>query len=96
MQPLLHNVNNISTHAVINHNLVVFRNGENANQVLPPLVHIIPEARYNLLVYYITNEQVEEACMLIKDFEPSTTPEQMLKAALYAIMSSSNKRNSRE
>ena len=34
---------------VIRHNLVVFRNGENAKRVLPALIDYIPEARLNLV-----------------------------------------------
>ncbi|EDO30962.1 predicted protein [Nematostella vectensis] len=34
---------------LIKHNLVVFRGGEGALQVLPPLVDVIPEARLNLV-----------------------------------------------
>ncbi|CAJ1053663.1 intraflagellar transport protein 56 [Xyrichtys novacula] len=33
---------------LIRHNLVVFRGGEGALQVLPPLIDVIPEARLNL------------------------------------------------
>jgi hypothetical protein len=32
---------------------VVFRGGEGALQVLPPLVDVIPEARLNLVIYYL-------------------------------------------
>uniref|UniRef100_A0A3Q2CVG0 Intraflagellar transport protein 56 n=1 Tax=Cyprinodon variegatus TaxID=28743 RepID=A0A3Q2CVG0_CYPVA len=38
---------------VIQHNLVVFRGGEGALQVLPPLIDVIPEARLNLVIYYL-------------------------------------------
>jgi hypothetical protein len=32
---------------------VVFRGGEGALQVLPSLVDVIPEARLNLVIYYL-------------------------------------------
>ncbi len=32
---------------------VVFRNGDAALQVLPPLVDIIPEARLNLIIFHL-------------------------------------------
>ena len=32
---------------------VVFQSGEGALQVLPPLVDVIPEARLNLVIYYL-------------------------------------------
>jgi intraflagellar transport protein 56 len=40
-------------HDLIRHNLVVFRGGEGALQVLPSLVDVIPEARLNLVIYYL-------------------------------------------
>lgn len=40
----------IDNNEIIKHNLVVFRNGENALQVLPPLVDRIYEAKINLVV----------------------------------------------
>ena len=38
---------------LVRHNLVVFRSGEGALQVLPALVDVIPEARLNLVIYYL-------------------------------------------
>uniref|UniRef100_A0A3Q3RE38 Intraflagellar transport protein 56 n=1 Tax=Monopterus albus TaxID=43700 RepID=A0A3Q3RE38_MONAL len=38
---------------LIQHNLVVFRGGEGALQVLPPLIDVFPEARLNLVIYYL-------------------------------------------
>ena len=32
---------------------VVFRGGEGALQCLPPLIDVIPEARLNLVIYYL-------------------------------------------
>ena len=46
---------------LLRHNLVVFRGGENALQVLPPLIDVIPEARLNLVIYYLKNDDVNEA-----------------------------------
>lgn len=40
---------------LIRHNLVVFRNGEGAFQVLPLLMNSIPEAKLNLIIYYLKN-----------------------------------------
>jgi intraflagellar transport protein 56 len=67
------------------HNLVVFRNGENALQVLPPLLDVIPEARLNLVIYYLRNDEVQDAFNLIKDLDPPTTPaEYTLKGVVNA------------
>ena len=40
---------------------VVFRNGEGALQTLPPLIDVIPEARLNLVIYYLK----QGTCFLI-------------------------------
>lgn len=40
---------------LIRHNLCVFRGGEGALQVMPPLLHVLPEARLNLMIFYLRN-----------------------------------------
>ncbi|KAH3759396.1 intraflagellar transport protein 56 [Pelomyxa schiedti] len=49
-------------------------------QVLPQLVGVIPEAKLNLLIYFLKNDEIDEAYELIKDMEPLTSQECMLKA----------------
>ena len=49
----------------------MFRGGEGALQVLPNLVDVIPEARLNLVIYYLRQDDVSEAYSLIKDLEPT-------------------------
>jgi intraflagellar transport protein 56 len=71
---------------LIRHNLVVFRTGENALQILPPLVDIIPEAKLNLIIYYLRHNEVQEAFNLIKDIEPSTPQEYILKGVVHAAI----------
>ncbi|XP_073448806.1 intraflagellar transport protein 56 isoform X2 [Aquarana catesbeiana] len=71
---------------LIKHNLVVFRAGEGALQVLPPLVDVIPEARLNLVIYYLRQDDVQEAFNLIKDLEPSTPQEYILKGVVNAAL----------
>jgi len=73
-------------HDLLQHNLVVFRNGDNALQVLPPLLDIIPEARLNLVIYYLRTEEVLEAHNLIKDLEPSVPREYILKGVVFAAL----------
>lgn len=63
---------------------MVFRNGDNALQILPPLLDIIPEARLNLVIYYLRNEEIQEAFNLIKDLEPTTPAEYTLKGVVNA------------
>lgn len=71
---------------LLRHNLVVFRGGENALQVLPPLVDVIPEARLNLVIYYLKNDQTNEAYNLIKDMECVVPKEYILKAVVHAVI----------
>jgi len=73
-------------HDILRHNLVVFRNGENALQVLPPLLEIIPEARLNLVIYHLRTDEVNEAYNLIKDLEPAVPREYILKGVVFAAL----------
>lgn len=74
---------------LLRHNLVVFRGGENALQVLPPLIDIIPEARLNLVIYYLKNEEVNQAYKLVKDMEPVVPKEYIIKAVVHAVIGQS-------
>lgn len=71
---------------LLRHNLVVFRDGENALQVLPPLIDVFPEARLNLVIYYLKNEEYQEAFRYIKDLEPTASREYILKGVVYAVL----------
>lgn len=73
-------------HDILQHNLVVFRNGENALQVLPPLLEIIPEARLNLVIFYLRTDEVTEAYNLIKDLEPTVPREYILKGVVFTAL----------
>jgi intraflagellar transport protein 56 len=71
---------------LVKHNLVVFRNGQGALQVLPPLVDVIPEARLNLVIYHLRQDEVSEAHQLMKDLEPMTPQEYILKGVVNAAL----------
>jgi intraflagellar transport protein 56 len=71
---------------LLRHNLVVFRGGENALQVLPPLVDVMPEARLNLVIFYLKNDQTKDAYNLIKDMECVVPKEYILKAVVHAVI----------
>ena len=71
---------------MLRHNLVVFRSGENALQVLPPLLDVIPEARLNLVIYYLKTDEVTEAYQLIKDMDCVLPKEYILKAVVHAVI----------
>ena len=64
---------------LVRHNMVVFQNGERALQILPPLVGVVPEARLNLVIYHMHNGEVQEAFELMKEIEPSSPQEYILK-----------------
>ncbi|XP_043599225.1 intraflagellar transport protein 56, partial [Bombus pyrosoma] len=74
------------SHDLIRHNTVVFKGGEGALQILPNLVDVIPEARLNLVIYYLRQDNVQEAFELIKDLEPAVPQEYILKGIVNAVM----------
>ncbi|XKL67233.1 hypothetical protein PGB90_010653 [Kerria lacca] len=76
---------------LLQHNLVVFRMGESALQILPPLVDVIPEARLNLVVHYLKQNDYQEAFELIKDIEPAVPHEYILKGVVNAAYGQDNK-----
>jgi len=57
---------------LLKHNLVVFRGGEGALQILPGLLDIISEARLNLVIYHLKNEETIPAYQLMKEVDPAT------------------------
>lgn len=75
---------NLQAIELIRHNMVVFSNGEHALQTLPPLVDSMPEAKLNLVIYYLRHNSVHEAHELVKDLEPSTPQEYILKGVVHA------------
>jgi len=82
LQSFSYNVEN----DVVKHNLVVFRSGESALQVLPRLLDVVPEARLNLVIYYLRNDEVQNAHELIKNLEPVTPSEYTLKGVVNAMI----------
>ena len=63
----------------------MFRGRENALQVLPPLVDIFPEARLNLVIYYLKNDNIDEAYKLVKDLETLVPRDYIIKGVVHAI-----------
>ena len=55
-------------HDLVRHDIVAFKEGEKALQVLPRLVEI-PEAKLNLAIYYLKHDNIEAAAELIGDME---------------------------
>ena len=51
---------------------------------------MIPEARLNLVIYYLKNDDVNEAYQLIKDMECVLPKEYILKAVVHAVIGQSS------
>lgn len=71
---------------LVKHNLVVFRDGEGAMQVFPTLVDVVPEARLNLVIYHLRQEDTKEAYDLLKDLQPAVPQEYILKGVVNAAL----------
>ncbi|XP_045477389.1 intraflagellar transport protein 56 [Harmonia axyridis] len=73
-------------HDLLRHNMVVFKDGEGALQVFPSLVDIVPEARLNLVIYYLHKDDIKEAFDLIRDLQPAVPHEYILKGVVNAAV----------
>jgi intraflagellar transport protein 56 len=49
-------------------------------------VDVIPEARLNLVIHYLKNDEVPEAYKLIKDLDCVNPKEYILKAVVHLLM----------
>ena len=81
-----HSGNLFEDNDLLKHNLSVFRNGKNALQILPPLVEDMSEAKLNLVIYHLKNEEIEAAFNLIKDMEPVLPKECIIKGVVHAVI----------
>jgi intraflagellar transport protein 56 len=90
MLETLHSQSHNFENDLVRHNLVVFRGGANALQVLPPLVGVVPEARLNFVIYHLRHHEIMEAYELIKDLEPTTPQEYILKGVVNASVGQLN------
>ena len=79
---------------LLRHNMVVFTGGHRALQVLPPLIDFIPEARLNLAIYFLRNDDVEDARDLLDSTEPVTPQEFILKAVIFTLIGQKDKNSS--
>jgi intraflagellar transport protein 56 len=90
-----HNI--IEDNDLLRHNLAVYDNEESSNsnklRVFSSLIDIIPEAKLNLIIYYLRNEQVNQAFNLIKDVQPVTTKEYILKAVVHCLLGQQSDKN---
>ena len=67
---------------LIRHNIVVFHNGDNGFTELPKLVNSFSEARFNLAVLYMRQNNPAEAYNLLQNFQPIDINENILKATV--------------
>ena len=71
---------------LLDHNMVIFRNGEGALQVLPALSDVIPEARLNLVIHHLRQDEAAEAYNLMQGVEPTLPSEYILKGIVHAVL----------
>jgi intraflagellar transport protein 56 len=75
---------------LITHNLCIFHDGIDGFTVLPKLVHSLNEARYNLAVIYMRNNNPSEANEILKDFQPIEQNESVLKGTVLLALGQVN------
>jgi intraflagellar transport protein 56 len=68
--------------SLVTHNLCVFANGVDGFTILPKLVHALPEARYNLAVLYMRQNNPTEANEVLQDFAAVQLNESILKGTV--------------
>jgi intraflagellar transport protein 56 len=69
--------------ALVQHNLVVFHDGEDGFSALPALAAALPEARFNLAVLYLRDNNPAEAYRLLQQFQPIDPTEVILRATVW-------------
>lgn len=55
-------------------------------QVFPSLVDVVPEARLNLVIHYLRNDDIKEAYEILKDVQPAVPQEYILKGVVNAAL----------
>lgn len=68
------------------HNLCIFQEGVDGFTKLTPLVDAIPEARYNLSILYLRDNQPKEAFNLYGEITPLDATESLMKAIVFLAM----------
>ena len=90
LQNLSKSSNIIEDNDLLQHNLAVFDNEPDSKynklKIFSNLLDIIPEARQNLIIYYLRNGLVNQAHNLIKDMQPLTTKDYILKAVVHCTL----------
>ncbi|ETV97060.1 hypothetical protein, variant [Aphanomyces invadans] len=73
-------------HALVEHNLVVFRDGELALRLWPALVDTVAEAQLNLALFHIKHDKFDKAYDMLDAFEPAQPIEYIVKAIVHMWM----------
>lgn len=68
--------------SLIKHNICIFHDGDDGFTILPKLVNNLMEARFNLSVLYMRENNPSEAYNLLGDFQPVDVNESILKATV--------------
>ncbi|CAF1166853.1 unnamed protein product [Adineta ricciae] len=86
LKQLLDNVNISFHHAkeIFQHNMTVFQDDPDAFRVFNELIDVIPEARYNLAIYHLKQDNCEQAFELMKNVEPNDAIEYILQGIVHA------------
>lgn len=90
--------NVIENDDLLKHNMTVFDNDESSTyhnklKVFSSLVEVIPEAKLNLIIYFLKNDSVSQAFNLIKDLQPNNTKEYILKAIVHCLLGQQSEKN---
>ncbi|KAM3719016.1 Intraflagellar transport protein [Dirofilaria immitis] len=70
---------------LISHNTVVFHEGNAALQIFPPLIDTLPEAKLNLIIFYLKSGDMKAALNLVSDMDLQHPVEYLLNAITYCI-----------
>lgn len=54
--------------------------------MFPSLVDVVPEARLNLVIYHLRQDEVKEAYDLLRDLQPAVPQEYILKGVVNAAL----------
>lgn len=76
---------------LIEHNLCIFHNGDDAFTILPKLIGVVPEAKFNLAIMYMRESNALEAYELLQDYVPLDVTDSILKATVdlaYGLLNS--------
>lgn len=76
--------------ALITHNLCIFHDGADGFTVLPKLANALSEAKYNLAVLYMRENNPKEANEILEDFQPIELNESILKGTVLLAMGQLN------